>query len=900
MWRFRGLLSRMAGTFRARSDQEFDQEMEEHLALLAERFQRQGMSAADAMSAARRQFGNLTGLAEQQHESRGIPLIETIRRDLQFGLRQFRKRPGFAVLAMAILALGIGANTAIFSVVNGVLLRPLPFGHPERLVALFENDVIDNSDPYNPVAPANFLDWQREATTFEEIAATSLTSSNFAGSSKEGSAERVNVCAASANLFDTLGAAPALGRPFSVEEDRPAGLPVAVISYGLWQRRFGGSADVLSQQIRLDGKLFTVVGVMPASFGYPSRLVQVWIPLQQHLSPVVLESHDNHVLSSTIGRLRPGATVDQARTEIDSIVKRYKHQHPAEVMGKGANVVSLAAFTLRDIRGSLLLLFAAVGCVLLIACVNVANLLLTRALGRKREIAIRAAIGASRGRIVRQLLMESLALSMLGAGVGFLVAWSLTGYLAGNIPGGAWLPQSTQVSVDIRVFLFSIALALVTGLASGIVPALQISREDLANDLKNVSRTNTAGRQQNRFRDVLVASEVALSLVLLTGAGLLMRSFEQLLSKDLGLRTSNTLVMTVSLPDAKYHERAQVSAFLKDLQNRLQAIRGVADVGFSNCPLVSLPGYCPDTVFRIEGHPMPPGHMMDAEYRQVSPGFFRSAGMPLVAGRTFTERDGIGLDDQHPRPGQAIVNENFARRFLPSEVALGKQIELYWFVGNSRTQTLLKYEIVGVTRDALDRPDAGARPVFYLPMFDGDSGDVNIVLHTAGAGASIPAQARAAIHQLDSDLAVFGVHTVNEVVGETIQDRRHVAGLFGAFAILAIVLATVGLYGVVSSGVVQRRNEIAVRMAIGAGTGDVLRMVLLSGLRPAIAGVFAGIPCALAAGRFFRTLLFEIHPADPVTLAAVVLMLLACASLASIVPARRAARIDPTIGLRAE
>jgi ABC-type antimicrobial peptide transport system permease subunit len=321
--------------------------------------------------------------------------------------------------------------------------------------------------------------------------------------------------------------------------------------------------------------------------------------------------------------------------------------------------------------------------------------------------------------------------------------------------------------------------------------------------------------------------------------------------------------MRLSLPDSKYHERAHVSTFLKDLQNGLQAVPGVTDVGFSTCPLVSVPGFCPDTVFQIEGHPSPSGHLNDAEYKEVSPAFFRATGVPLLAGRTFTERDGIGLDDQRPHSGQVVVNRSFAQHFFPSENALGKYIELYWFIGNNPKQALVKYEIVGMVGDALERPDAATQPIFYLPIFDGDSDDINIVLHTADTGTRVSARAQSIIHRLDSDLAVFGVQTVDELVSDTIQGRRYMAGLFGAFAILAIVLATVGLYGVVSSGVLQRRNEIAVRIAVGASGTDIAKMILLRGFRPTIVGIVVGIPCALVAVRFLRSLLFEIRPSDP-------------------------------------
>ncbi|MGA8597433.1 MAG: ABC transporter permease [Bryobacteraceae bacterium] len=895
---FFSLVSCLRGLFALRSGQEFEQELDEHLKLLAARFEGQGMPPEDARYAARRQFGNLAQLKERHREARGIPFVEIVLRDLGSGLRQLRGRPGFSLIAITVLALGIGANTAIFSVVNGILLRPLPFAHPERLVALFERDVVDNN-PYNTVAPANFLDWQKKSTTLEYIAATSLTSFNLSGSSKESGAEMVDGCGISSNFFETLGVAPVMGRTFSPVEDTPGGSPVAIIGYGLWQRRFGGSADVLSKRIRLDGKMFSVVGVMPRDFRYPTRSIQVWIPLEQHLPVTVLEAHDNHVLSSTIGRLRAGATVEQAREEIDSIVKRYKRQHPEEVMGKGGNVVPLAAFTLKDIRTSLLLLFAAVACVLLIACVNVANLLLTRALGRKRELAIRAAIGASRRRIIWQLLVESSVLSLFGAAGGLLLASSLTGYLAANMPDAAWLPQSAQVHVDVWVFLFSLGLAVATGILAGLFPALQMSRLDLANDLKDAGRANTPARRQNRLREALVATEVALSVVLLVAAGLLVRSFEQLLSKDLGLRATNTLTMRFFLPDSKYHERAQASAFLKTLEDRLQSAPGVREVGLSSCAIVSVPGYCPDTVFQIEGHPSPSGHLTDAEYQEISPDFFRAAGVPLFAGRGFTVRDGIGLDDKNPHAGQVIINREFAKRFIPSENPIGKHIKLYWFVGNMAKQTLLNYEIVGIAGDALERPDAGVEPIFYLPILDGDATEINVVLHTV-AGSRVSAEARSIIRQLDPDLAVFGVQTVSELMDGTIHGRKYITLLFASFAVLAMALATVGLYGVVSWGVVERRNEIAIRMTIGATAGDVLKMIVLRGLRPVMTGVIVGLPCAAFAARLLRTQLFEIQPGDPFMFVAVPLLLVAIASLASFLPALRAVRVDPAAGLRVE
>lgn len=369
---------------------------------------------------------------------------------------------------------------------------------------------------------------------------------------------------------------------------------------------------------------------------------------------------------------------------------------------------------------------------------------------------------------------------------------------------------------------------------------------------------------------------------------------------DLGLRSGNTSVMRLSLPDSKYHEHTQVAVFLKNLRDRLQALPGILNAGMVSCPLVSVPGFCPDTVFEIEGHPSSSGHLTDAEYRQVSPEFFRAAGIPLSEGRTFTDRDEIGLDDKHPHSGQVIVNRAFARRFFPTENALGKHVELHWFVGNNAQPTSLKYEVISVAGDALERPDAAAEPIFYLPIFAGDSTDISIVLHMANAATGVSAQAESIIHQLDPDLAVFGVQTVSQLVNDTIRSRKYMTLLFGVFAMLAIVLATVGLYGVVSWGVLQRRNETALRMAVGASATEVLKMIVLRGLRPTILGVMAGIPCALITLRVLRSLLFQVRPTDPFTFVVVPLLLVVVALLASFLPAIRAARIDPMMGLRVE
>jgi len=880
-------------------DHDFDDEMQTHLRLLTDRYICEGMTSDDAASAARRQFGNAFLLQEHRREMRTFPSLENFLRDFRFVLRQLRKSPGFSIIAIAVLALGLTANAAIFSLVNGVLLRSLPFAEPERLVALFERDVIDNNNPYNSVAPGNFLDWQRLTKTLDRIAGISFASFNFSGGSISAAAERIDGCAGSGNLFETLGITPILGRTFLPDEDRPGSTRVAIVSYDLWKRRFNGLPGVLSASIRLNGEPYTVVGVMPPTFSYPARSVQVWLPLQVYLPATVLQSHDNHILT-VIGRLRPGVSVAQARAEIDGIVRRYKRAHPEEVMGKGGNVVSLGEFTVGGIRTLLLLLLGAVGCVVLIASVNVANLLLTRAVGRRREMAIRAALGASRGRVVRQLLMESVVLYLFGALAGLLLASLLTDYLAARAPNAAWLPHAAQICVDPSVFLFTLGMALVTGILAGLFPALHASSFDIASDLKEASRSNTPTRSQSRFRDVLVAMEVALSLVLLVAAGLLMRSFGELLSTNLGLRTANTLTMRISLPETKYRERTQVSTFLKELSDQLKSAPGVLDVGLSSCPTVVLPGFCPDTVFQIENQPSPAGKLMDAQYRAVDPGFFRAAGIPLLQGRPFTVRDGIGLDDKHPHPGNVIINQALAKQFFAAQDPIGKYLTLYWFVGNNVERTRLRFRVIGIAANVLERPQGSTEPTFYVPILDGDSTDISIILHTTRDPDSIVAEARSIIHRMDADLSVFGVQSVRELIGETTRDTQFIMALFGLFGGLAIALAAVGLYGLVSWGVSQRVNEISIRIALGATRGEVRQMILIKGLRPALIGIAIGVPFTAFAASLLRNLLFQVRPVDPFTFIVVPLMLLGVAILASSLPAIRATRIDPNIGLRSE
>jgi predicted permease len=821
-----------------------------------------------------------------------VDMLSTLLQDTAFALRQLRKNPGRTLIAISVLALGLGANAAIFSVVNALLLQPLPYKDPDRLVQLFERDVIGiGEEPYNSVAPANYLDWRRDARQFEQIAAADGGEFNLASTSGEFAPERIDAAFPSDNLLTTYGVQPILGRNFRPDEDRPGAPHVALISYGLWQRRFAGAPDVLGRPIRLDNEDYQIIGVLPRWFVYPSRTTQVWVPLEQHVAPKQLVRHDIHFLD-VIGRLRPGVSVEQGRAEIDGIQKQYKHAHPEAIAGKGANVVSLGEMTVRDIRTSLLVLFGAVVCVLIIACVNVANLLLAQALGRQREVAIRAAVGASRSRIIAQLLTESVLLSVLGGVLGIWVASFSTGYLAAKAPNAAYLPQVDNIGVDYRVFLFTFGIALLTGIAAGLFPAAQASRFDLASNLKDSGRSSTPGRSHARFRDVLVTAEVALSLMVLVAAGLLLRSFDQLRNVHTGVRTDHTLTVGVYPSEAAYPKNTDVSAFDKKLLHAALAVPGVEAAGLTTCPPAG--GHCGDWVFNIEGRTLPPGVLMDALFRAVDPGFFQAAGIPLLRGRTFIEQDGVGFDEEHPRLSSIIISESLAKEYFPNEDPIGKHILLTGIVKPTKLQ------VVGIVGDVLKRPDAKVQPTMYTPILDGEARGTYLVLRTAQEPHSVVPSLRQAIERLDRDLPLFKVRTTAEIIDSTVQRREFSILLLSLFAGLALVLAAVGLYGVLSYTVSQRTAEMGIRMALGASSADVRQLILLQGMKPALIGVAVGIAGALAATRLLSSMLFHVSPMDPSTFAAVAIGLMSVAVLACLIPAMRATRIDPTIALRRE
>jgi predicted permease len=826
-------------------------------------------------------------------------MLDGLRKDLRFALRQLWHKPGFTAVAIVVLSLGLGANAAIFSVVNAALLRPLPFAHPDKLVALFEKDVLPD-DPYNDVAPGNYLDWRRDARNFEQMAATTGKSFNLSSSSESFAPQRVPGALCSANLFETLGVRPVIGRTFRGDEDRPGAPDVAVISYALWKQRFAGSPEVIHQEIKLDENNYKIIGVMPQGFVYLNRKDDVWVTLQRHLTIHQLESHGNHGLF-VIGRLRPDRTIEQGQQEIDAIVRRYKEAHPAEIMGKGASAVRLDWYLVHDVRASLLILLASVGCLLLIACVNIANLMLTRAVGRQRELAIRASLGATRAQIVRQLLIESTAVSLLGAIAGLVVTSWTSSFLALHILKENRLPQAVNIHLDMRVLFFTIGLALLTGVAAGLFPALTASRTDVVNSLKEGTRSAIGGRSQSRLRDVLVGLEVALSLMLLIAAGLLLRSFVQLQNVRPGFRMERTITMAVSLPHATYKERARIVAFARQLVAGVRNLPGVRSAGLIDC--VPLDGHCSDTVFQMKGHPLPPGQMMDLLRREADPNYFRAAGVPLLKGRTFTERDGQGYDDAHPQLDSAIISESAARKYFPNMDPIGQTLAVGSDAGPIAQDPKHPYpdfEVIGVVGDVLASIDEPVQETVYMPLLDGYSNEIYIFAHTMSDPRSVISAIRSEISRLDRDLPVHDVRTSDEIAIESTARRQFSLVLISLFAGLAVLLAAIGLYGVVSYAVSQRTAEIGIRMALGAARREVSRMVLIEGMKPALVGIVIGLFVAALASRALRSMLFGVGANDPLTFAAVPLVLIFVVVFACTIPALRATKINPTIALRAE
>ena len=800
--------------------------------------------------------------------------MTTLKQDVRYGVRMLLKNPGFAIVAVIALALGIGANAAIFSVVNTVLLRSLPYNEPDRLMVLRENKL--PQFPEFSVSPGNFLDWQKQNTTFEKLAAINGTAYNLVGDAEP---ERLRGARVSAGLFEMLGANPSLGRTFLDDEDQPGHDNVAIISSSLWKRRFSSDPNVVGQAITLSATSYTVIGVMPPAFQFPDRETDLWTPIAFNAGQA--QQHGAHYIS-VIGRLKPGVTQEQAATEMDAIAGRLAEQYPDTNTGWRVNVLPMQESEVRDIKSALLVLLGAVALVLLIACANVANLLLARATARQKEIAIRTALGANRRRIAQQLLTESVLLALAGGGAGLLLAvWGI-GSLLTLAPQE--LPRVKDVTLDVRVLGFTLVVTVLTGVIFGLVPALQASRPNLNETLKEGGRGTTGGH--HRVRGTLVITEVALALLLLVGAGLLIRSFYRLQQVTPGFNSKNALAVTVSLPGKKYPQDDQQSGFFTQLLDKVAALPGVVAVGATQ----SLPIQGDYVLgFNIQGRPPNgPGQEPNTNYYAVSPDYFKAMGIPLLRGRVFTEQD------KKDSPRVAVINEELAKKFFPDEDPIGKRINVT--NGPERFR-----EIVGIVGDV--KQYGLAQPTTmqtYEPYLQTPFSGMTLVVRADGNPAALSGAIRSEVLAIDKEQPVSRIRPLEQVVSESVAKQRFLMLLLGIFASVALVLAAVGLYGVMSYSVNQRYHEIGIRAALGAQRKDVLKLVVGQGMALALTGAAIGLAASFALTRLMASLLFGVSATDPLTFAVIALLLTIVALLACYLPARRAMKVDPMIALRYE
>src|SRR5499426_305746 len=866
--------------WRRRRDEELEEEIRSHLEMATRDRIERGESEGEARESARREFGNVGLVKEVTREMWGWRWLEQLGQDLHYGARMLLKSPGFTLISIITLALGIGANTAIFSVVDAVLLRPLQFPEPDRLVQLFYENHGANSF-WGTLSRPNFEDCKHQSRLIESLAAYGDRTQNLTGS---GEPERVSLAAVSADFFKVLKVEPVLGRGFLPEEDKPDAPRVVVLSYGFWQRRFGADPQIVGKTITLDGYSYTIIGVMPREAQWPSNS-QFWRLLSVEVAYSRMGRGAQFL--KVIGRLKPGASWQQAQAEMDTISGGLAKQYPDTNTGWSMAVVPFMEVIVGPIRPTLLTLLGTVGIVLLIACANVAGLLLARAASREKEVAIRAAVGASRWRLAQQLLTESMLLAIVGGALALLLArWATRALIALSVG----IPRVKEIGVDHRVLGFTIVISLGAGLVFGLLPALQISKPNLNESLKEGGR-GAAGVGRHRLRSLLVVSEVALSLILLVGAGLMIKSLWRLLAVDPGFAPDGVLNAPLLLNSPRYSQAAEQAAFSAHLVRELSALPEVESVGIiANRPFSSTYNLF---AFDVEGRPpLPVGQSISAENNSPTPDYFRTMRIPLLKGRVFTD------EDTGQSPAVVVISETMARRYWPGEDPLGQQITVSDGGPNPR-------QIVGVVGDVKQEglEAAGMIPMMYVPFMQSPRGFMNLMVRSSGDVANLTAAVRSRIHELDRDMPVDGVITMSQLVLDSLATRRFSTLLLAIFAGLALVLAIVGVYGVVSYAVQQRRREIGLRIALGAQSSDVLRMVVGQSMRPAVAGVVIGTPSALAVAKLmtsFSDTLFDVTLADWPIFVMIPLLLLAVAVIPCLSLARRATKIDPLLALRCE
>jgi len=865
---------------RRQLDRDLEDELEFHLAMREARNRASGLAASEARDSALRKFGNAALLKERCREMWMLMSLETIWRDLRYAARTFLKTPGFSLVVVLVMAFGIGANTVLFTVVHAVLLRPLPFAHPDRLVSFWERNVVGDNDR-NVVSGGVFEYWRKEAKSFEQMAVLGEDGANLSGGAGQ-FPEYIGTRLCTSQFFPMLGVQPMLGRLFSTDDDRPQANATAILTYGLWKRRFAADPTIVGKTILLDSKPYTVIGVLPAYFIYPEARTELWLPVYNEIPPQQMQSLGNHRFY-VWARLKPGVTVRQAYAELDAIQRRMRHDHPNYFVGNGANVIPLQNDLVRNVRSSLYILLGTVGCVLLIACLNVASLFVARTASRQREIAIRASLGAGRSRILAEQLVGSLLLTGAGGAFGILLAF---GGLRWILSAREDLPGGPSIHIDATVLLFALAITALSGIFAGFFPAFSVTRESLLSGLQETSRFVAGGPGRAYLRKVLLAAEVALTVILLTGGGLLLKSFAKLQSVSMGCATDNVLTLSLSLPDSRYSTPEQKTAFFSQLLEQVRATPGVTSAGFVN--VLPGEGHYVDNTFTIPGHPpLPPGQSLDAVLRDADPDYFRAMGIRLIRGRFFTERERL---DQAK---VVILSESMAKKYFPNEDPIGKYL----------TPDLFDHpplEIVGIVDDVRSWVNRPPEPTMYIPLYRGLFEYGSLVVRSSKDVTALALPIQRLIARMDPNLAVIDVLTMDQIIGKSTADAKFSATLVLLFAALALILAAVGLYGVLSYLVAQRTNEIGIRIALGAQRPAVMHLMLSDGMRPAAVGLFLGVMGGVFSARLIRSELFGVQPLDAFVFAAVVLLVIAVAAAACLFPAWRASRLDPLLALRCE
>jgi predicted permease len=875
----RMLFRRQSETARLNDELQFHLEQQ-----VAENIDR-GMSPEEAHSAALRRFGNPTLLRDQARSTWSWNWLEIAVRDIRYGARTLTRSPGFTIIAVLVMALGIGATTSLFTIVRAVLLKPLPFRDPGNLVMVYEHFRASIGNNFNVVAPGDFRDWREKTHAFQDMAAWRTYGFNLTGEHSE-LAEVVQAAGGSSNLFPVLSVPMALGRGFTSDEDKPEAPHVVLLTWNLFQRRFAGDPSIIGKQIRLDTNAYTVVGVLPRWFDYPTQKVQLWVPYAQTFTPKQYDEHDGHQ-SYVIARLKPGITAAAATAQVGALQYQIHLANASSPVAEDALFRPLIDDLVQNVKTPLIVLLCAVGCMLLIACLNVSNLLVARSATRRKEVAVRLALGGSRFTLIREQMIESLLICIAGGALGLALSSLATSWLAGHWQA---LPRAEAIHVDASVLAFSIGLVFLAALFAGLLPAISSTGRGVMASLQESSRSIGGSTSRTSLRKILLIAEIALTVILLVSAGLLFKSFLHLRTSDLGCATDHVLTVNYGLPEKQYNTREKVVAFHEALLERVRHLPGVRAAALISTPPGA--GYEGDYIFTIPESPSASFNMLnDAMYRTADPGYFATMQIPLISGRFFTSQERLTHDHY------VIISKKLADQFFSGNTPIGKHLNLAW---DEKPES---YEIIGVVGDTLYDVAKPIMATMYFPILSGiphRTSGASIVVRTAGDPLLLSLPIQQQVSALDPALPVYDVLTMQQILGKSTASQSFSATLILAFAVLSLLLAAIGLYGVLSYLVTQRVTEIGIRIALGAQRSEVLRLVLLDGLRPVVIGLLIGLAGGAAAGGLIRSVLYGTSPLDPAVFATMIGSLLLTAVIACAVPAIRASRIEPMQALRAE